>query len=49
MQLSRKPKTFPELFFAFLKPIIIFKHFQKEVTLIADVFPEIPVQKNIVI
>ena len=47
IQLSQKQKTFPEFFFffAFLKYILNFKHLQKKVTLIADVFPEIRIQK----
>ena len=30
MQLSQKPKTFSEFFFAFLKSILDFKHFQRK-------------------
>ena len=47
IQLSQKQKTFPKFFFffAFLKYILNFKHLQKKMTLIADVFPEIRTQK----
>ena len=30
MELSQKPKTFSEFFFAFLKSILDFKHFQRK-------------------
>ena len=47
MQLSKKQKNFSRIFFAFLKSILNFKHLQKKkLTLIADVFLEIPVPKN---
>ena len=49
MQLSKKEKTFSQFFFAFLKSILNYKHLpKKQMTLIADVFPEIPAPKNIV-
>ena len=48
VQLSQKQKTFFEFFFAFLKSILHFKHLPKKVILIADVFPEILVPKNMV-
>ena len=49
MELCRKQKTFPQFFFAFLKSILNYKHFpKKQMTLIADVFPEIPAPKNMV-
>ena len=49
MQLSQKQKTFSEFFFAFSKSILDFKHLpKKRMTLIADVFLEIPAPKNIV-
>ena len=38
MQLSQKLKTFSQFFSAFLKCILNFGHFQKKMTLIADVF-----------
>ena len=50
MQLSRKQKTFSELFSAFLKSSLNFEHFQKKKkkkkTLIAEVFPKFPTPKN---
>ena len=46
MQLSQKEKTFSEFFFAFLKSILNFKHLPKKDTLIAHVFPERLVSKN---
>ena len=42
MQLSKKQKTFSEIFFEFLKSVLNFKHVPKKMTLIAYVFPEIP-------
>ena len=48
MQLSRKQKTFSQFRFAFLKSILNYKHFEKKMTLRADVFPEIPSPKNMV-
>ena len=48
MQLTEKQKTFSQFFFAFLKSILNFKHFQKKMTVIPDVFPEIPAPKNMV-
>ena len=49
MQLSKIQKSFSEIFFAFLKFILNFKHLPKNMTLIADVFKEKPVPKNMVI
>ena len=49
MQLSQKQKTFSEFFLAFLKCILNFKHLPKRMTLIADVFAEVPGPKNMVI
>ena len=47
MQLSKKQKNFSGIFFAFLKSILNFQHLpKKKLTLIADVFLEIPVRKN---
>ena len=47
MQLSKKQKNFSRIFFAFLKSILNVKHLpKKKLTLIADVFLEIPVRKN---
>ena len=47
-QLSQKLKAFSEFFFAVSKSIWNFNHLQKKMTLIADVFKEIPVPKNMV-
>ena len=38
--LSEKPKIFSQFFSAFLKSTLNFEHFQKKMTLIADVFPK---------
>ena len=50
MQLSQTQKAFPGffVFFSFSKSILKFKLLQKNMTLIADVFPEIPAKKNMV-
>ena len=48
MQLSRKKKTFCDFFLAFLKSSLNFEHFLKKLTLIADVFPKLRTQKNLV-
>ena len=40
--LSQKQKTFSEFGSAFLKSTLNFEHFQKKMTLIADVFPKLP-------
>ena len=48
IQLSQKQKTFLNFFFAFLKSALNFKHLIKKMTLIADVFPEIPAAKKMV-
>ena len=48
IQLSQKQKIFSELFFALFKSILNFKHCQKTITLITDVFWEIPAPKNMV-
>ena len=44
--LSQKQKTFSEFFSAFLKSTLNFEHFQKKMTLIADVFPKLPSPKK---
>ena len=44
--LSQKQKTFSQFFSAFLKSTLNFKHFQKKMTLIADVFPKLPSPKK---
>ena len=48
MQLSQKQKKFCYHFFAFFKSILNFKHLPKKMTLISNVFPEIPAPKNMV-
>ena len=48
IQLSLKQKTFSEFHFAFLKSVFNFKHLPKNMTLIADLFREIPAPKNMV-
>ena len=48
ISLPQKQKTFSEFFLAFLKSILNFKHLPKKMTVIADVFPEIPAPKNMV-
>ena len=49
MQGSRKQNTFSEFFSPFLKSNLNFEHFQKEkMSLIADVFPKLRTQKNLV-
>ena len=40
--LSEKQNTFSQYFSAFLKSTLNFEHFQKKMTLIADVFPKLP-------
>ena len=42
IRLSQKQKTFCQFFFAFLKSTLNFEHFQKKMTLIADVFSKLP-------
>ena len=46
--LSRKQKTFCQFFLAFLKSTLNFKHFQKKMILIADVFPKLPSPKKVI-
>ena len=46
--LSQKQKTFSEFFSPFLKSTLNFEHFQKKMTLIADVFPKLPSEKKVV-
>ena len=48
MQLSQKQNGFSELGFPFLKSILNFKHFPKEMTLIADVLLKLSAPKNVV-
>ena len=47
MRLSRKPKIFSELFWAFFASVLNFKHFQTKMTLIADVFPKLLTTKYV--
>ena len=49
MRLSKKPKIFPELMFAFFEFVLNFQHFQKKTTLIAYVFPKLPTTKDVLI
>ena len=46
--LSQKQKTLSDFFSAFLKSTLNFEHFQKKVTLIADVFPKLPSPKKVI-
>ena len=46
--LSQKQKTFSEFFSSFLKSTLNFEHFQKKMTLIADVFPKLPSPKKVI-
>ena len=46
--LSQKQQAFSQFFSAFLKSTLNFEHFQKKMTLIADVFPQLPSPKNVI-
>ena len=48
MPLAQKQKTFSEFYSAFLKTSLNFEHFQKQMTLIAEVFPKLQIPKNMV-
>ena len=48
MELSRKQKTLSQFFTSFLKSSLNFKHFQKKVTLLAELFWKLRTPKNIV-
>ena len=48
IQLSQKQKPFFEFLITFSKSILNFEHSQKKLTLVADVFLEIPAPTNIV-
>ena len=48
IELSQKQKNFSEFFLGFSKSILNFKHLSKNMTQIADVFPDIPPPKNMV-
>ena len=45
--LSQKQQTFSQFFSAFLKSTLNFEHFQNKMTLIADVFPQLPSPKMV--
>ena len=45
--LSQKQKIFSQFFSAFLKSTLNFEHFQKQMTLIADIFPKLPSPKKV--
>ena len=46
--LSQKQQTFSQFFSPFLKSILNFEHFQTKMTLIADVFPQLPCLKKVI-
>ena len=46
--LSQKQQSFSEFLSAFLKSTLNFEHFQKKMTLIADVFPELSSPKKVI-
>ena len=46
--LSQKQKTFSQFFSPFLKYKLNFQHFQKKMTLIADVFSKLPSPKKVI-
>ena len=48
MQLSKIQKKISKFFFAFLKSVLNFKDLPRKMTVIAYVFPQIPVPKNMV-
>ena len=48
IEVSKEEKTFSTSFFAFLSSLLNFKHLTKKMTLIADVFLEIPAPKKMV-
>ena len=48
MQLSQKQKMFSEFFFVFSKFSFNFKNFSRKMTLIVDVFLNLPTPKNVV-
>ena len=48
MLLSRKQKLFLDFFLHFFKSALNLEHFQKKMTLIADVFPKLRTPKNMV-
>ena len=48
MLLSQKQKVVPEILFQFLKSALHFKHFQKKMTIIANIFAKLGTLKNVV-
>ena len=46
--LGQKQKTFCEFFSAFLKFTLNFEHFEKKMTVVADVFPKLTSPKMVV-
>ena len=44
---SQKQKTFSQFLSAFLKSTLNFEHFQKKITLIAELFPKLPSPKKV--
>ena len=48
IRLSQKQQTFSEFFTPFLKSTLNFALFQKKMTLIADVFPQLPSPKKVI-
>ena len=49
MHLSEKQKIFSEFFSAFFESALNFEHFQKNMTLIAYVFPKLPTTNDVLI
>ena len=47
MLLSKKQNIFPEFFSSFFESSLNFEYFQKEMTLIAYVFPKLPTTKDV--
>ena len=47
MPLSQKQKIFSEFFSAFCESALNFEHFQKKMTLIAYVFPNLPTTRGV--
>ena len=47
MHLPRKQKIFSQFFSAFFESALNFENFQKEMTLIAYVFPKLPSTKDV--
>ena len=43
----KNKKFFPQFFSAFFESALNFEHFQKKMTLIADVFPKLPTTKDV--